>query len=67
MTPLDPPGRTPRTVPATFLAGPDSAQREPSAARRAEPRRPAPDGGPDGAAARAATNAATDPAGNTAG
>ncbi|MER6396349.1 1,4-alpha-glucan branching protein GlgB [Kitasatospora sp. NPDC001603] len=67
MTPLDPPGRTPRTVPATFLAGPDSAQREPSAARRAEPRRPAPDGGPDGAAARAATNAATDPARNTAG
>ncbi|MET9403816.1 hypothetical protein ABZY91_40245, partial [Kitasatospora sp. NPDC002965] len=41
MTPLDPPGRTTRTVPATFLAGPDSPQREPATARRAEPRPPA--------------------------
>ncbi|WP_328955106.1 1,4-alpha-glucan branching protein GlgB [Kitasatospora purpeofusca] len=37
MTPLDPPGRTTRTVPATFLAGPDAPKREPAAARRAEP------------------------------
>ncbi|MFF7457783.1 1,4-alpha-glucan branching protein GlgB [Kitasatospora sp. NPDC008115] len=37
MTPLDPPGRTTRSVPATFLAGPDSPKREPATVRRAEP------------------------------